>query len=136
MVKSRPPLPPGKSANDFEGGSKGGEVKQVATRSGDNDVELEQSLRYLGLLEDVVSLLKEIETNNNSYNNPGVKCCWPTLWRMSIYSGNKLGERLKDEYERLLDSAQEEKEKEKKERGGGGLFPGIWSLVGPLIGLS
>jgi hypothetical protein len=138
-VRCSPFLPPlGNGAGHGEGVSEGRDGKQDTTGSRHNEDELEQSLQHLGLLEDVFSLLREIGTNNNSSSsNAGVKCCWPNLKRISIYSGNSLGEGLEGEYERLLGSAQMENEREReRERGGGGLFSGFRSLVGSLVRLS
>ncbi|KAK3806221.1 MAG: hypothetical protein JOS17DRAFT_767662 [Linnemannia elongata] len=109
----------------------------VSARSGQDDAELEQSMQHLGLLEDVVLLLKEIDatSDNNTTTNLGSKC-WPNLKRMSIYSGNSLGESLDRECERLVKVPERNvKEKVKAKGGGGGLFAGIRDLVGSLVGM-
>ncbi|KAF9143018.1 hypothetical protein BG015_000575 [Linnemannia schmuckeri] len=117
-------------------GGYGGVGKVAKTESGQSDTELEQSLQHLGLLEDVVLLLKEIDTNNNHSNiNPGSKC-WPNMRRMSIYSGNSLGESLEREYGRLLKASEQNTKEKEKEKGGGGLLAGIRSFVGSLVGMS
>ncbi|KAH7059958.1 hypothetical protein BKA57DRAFT_498972 [Linnemannia elongata] len=123
-----------------EGGHKvvGGGNKAVVARSGQDDTEPEQSLRHLGLLEDVVLLLKEIDTtSNNSTTTTLESKCWPKMKRMSIYSGNILGESLDREYERLV-KVPEQKVKEKEKENGrvGGLFAGIRGLVGSLVSMS
>ncbi|KAF9548682.1 hypothetical protein EC957_005921 [Mortierella hygrophila] len=121
-----------------EGGHKdvSGGNKAVAARSEQDDTDLEQSLEHLGLLEDVVMLLKEIEATSNNNTTPTLgNKCWPDMRRMSVYSGNSLGECLDREYERLV-RVPEQKVKERKENGGGGgLFASIRGLVGSLVGM-
>lgn len=108
--------------------------KAVAAISRLDDAGLEKSLKHLGLLEDVILLLKEIDaTSNDDTTTTLGRKCWPNMRRMSIYSGNSLGESLDREYERLV-KVPEQKVKEKG-GGGGGLFAGIRDLVGSLVGM-
>ncbi|KAG0208034.1 hypothetical protein BGX33_006503 [Mortierella sp. NVP41] len=92
----------------------------ISLYSGDGqDSELHKSLEHLGLLKDVVMMLEEDMTEREPGDTQG---CWIDLRRMSIYTGNRLGESLESEYERLLVSKQSP-----------GLFAGIRSFVEHLV---
>ncbi|KAF9919480.1 hypothetical protein FBU30_010973, partial [Linnemannia zychae] len=93
------------------------------------DAELKQGLQQLGLLKDVLQLLVELEAN------PSQKC-WPNMHRMSIYSGNPLGETFENEYNGLISqiTKTQKMSKQQQQEETGGLIGMMRSFIGYFVG--